>query len=189
MEQNNFKNIEENIAKKLSDWLNNNPDKEAELDGKILDEIGKNNYIKEEWQIHYAKERILQQIVSSTEVDTEQKKKKREKAKYIYAILLSLPFYFFIQLVFNVKGILFFFIPFVPISIFIDNKKVKNIIIIFAISAVISPFLAYWISSTYYGPANNADPVLSVIGLVIISIFLKLINNLYKKYKKNPDIT
>ena len=122
---------------------------------------------------------------SSTKKEINQKIKNNEKIKYLHSILLSLPFFFFIQLVFEVRGFLFFLIPFIPISILIDNKRAKNIIIIFAISAVISPFLAYWLSINYYRPTDNADPMLSIVGLILIAILLTIINNLYKKYKKN----
>lgn len=56
----NTNKIEKEISDKIIIWVKDNPKAtQTEIKNKITQEITKKNYLKEDWQRHYAKERIL----------------------------------------------------------------------------------------------------------------------------------
>ena len=68
----NENKIEKEILNQIITWMKSAPDATAEeIENKIIQEIKKRDRLKEDWQIHYAKERIIETI--------------REQKKYEYA--------------------------------------------------------------------------------------------------------
>lgn len=177
-------NIEDVVIEKIlsSKEINLEDAPSKDIKTFIRNKIVEANYLDEEWKINYAIERIFEEI--KMKIKPEEKiKEKKEKKKEFYSLLLALCFYFFFQITFGAIGLLFFFIAFIPINMLIHNKRARNIIINLAVSAVISPFIAYGLFSNF-NSTENLNPLLSIMVLVAVFIFLELSRFVYKKLKR-----
>jgi len=169
--------FENNKQKTISNEIMSSVDLKK-ISDKELKEIIKNNvlangYDNEEWQTHYVEERIFNDL-RKEEIEIVEK----EKNNYLYSVILALCFYFFAQIVFGVAGLLIFVIALWPINHYFSNRKVRNIIIVLAISALLSPFVAYILA-----PSDNINPLLAIIIFLVITAFFYIVKYIYKKLK------
>jgi len=181
---NNTQDLENIIIKDILSSQEIDLDNVSNKDLKIFvdREVRKANYLKEEWQVDYAAERIIEKIKAKIDPEDEIEEKKDRK-KYIYSMLLAFCFYFFVQITFEVWGLLFFFIAFIPINMLIGNRRARKIIIELSISAVISPFIAHGLFGGF-DTTETLNPLL-IIGILIGAfMFFEIIRFICRKIKR-----
>ncbi|MDO8499752.1 MAG: hypothetical protein Q7S66_03775 [bacterium] len=126
--------IENKIVEKIISWLQNNHANNKEIENKILNEIKAANFLNEEWQIDYSKNRILELVNSAIGVV-----KKKSYLGWISLVLV------FVVPKGTVLGII--------LAIYILTKKehdhtIPKISLIFALSILLIFFLFLYNTST-----------------------------------------
>jgi hypothetical protein len=92
--QNQYYQIEEKIIDKVKIWIKEKKPELKEIESKILEEIKNNNYLAEDWQVEYAKQRITEKICENID---ERKENQKERTNYRWIIVFGLMFLFVVM--------------------------------------------------------------------------------------------